>query len=72
MTTSEGHASAQRILREVPETKTLLRHARRLYSVPDVPAHINKHNRRQWARSVAMLGDKWLLAPTFVRERPVL
>ena len=59
---SEGQASALRILREVPEAKALLRHARRLYSTPDVPAHTNKHNRRMWARSVALLGDRWLLA----------
>lgn len=59
---SEGTASAQRILRSVPEAKKLLRRARRLYSVPDVPASINKHNRHQWVRSVEFLGDRWLLA----------
>lgn len=50
--TSEGLQSARR----------LLKHAKRLYSVPEVPEHINRHNRRQWVRSVAMLGDRWLLA----------
>lgn len=61
---SEDHASAVRILREVPlqSPKALLRHARRLYSVADVPEHINRHNRKAWARSVALLGDRWLLA----------
>lgn len=42
--------------------KALLRHARRLYSVADVPEHINRHNRKAWARSVSMLGNRWLLA----------
>lgn len=51
-TESEGLASARR----------LLKHARTLYSVPGVPESTNKHNRKAWARSVALLGDKWLLA----------
>lgn len=49
---SEGLASARRLLKQ----------ARRLYSVPEVPAHINRHNRHQWVRSVSFLGDRWLLA----------
>jgi hypothetical protein len=40
----------------------LLRRARRLFSHPDVPASTQRHNARAWARSVAFLGDKWLLA----------
>lgn len=51
-TPSEGLASARRLLKQ----------ARRLYSVPEVPEHINRHNRRQWVRAVSMLGDRWLLA----------
>lgn len=58
---SEGLKSARR----------LLRHAKKLYSVPDVPAHINKHNRRMWVRSVALLGDKWVYAvPVSRKENP--
>lgn len=49
---SEGLSSARRLLKQ----------DRRLYSVPEVPEHINRHNRRQWVRSVAFLGDNWLLA----------
>jgi phage terminase small subunit len=49
---SEGLSSARR----------LLKHAKSLYSVPEVPEHINRHNRRQWVRSVSFLGDRWLLA----------
>lgn len=40
----------------------LLRMAVRLYSSPHVPKHINRHNQRQWLKSIEFLGDKWLLA----------
>jgi hypothetical protein len=30
--------------------------------------HINRHNMRQWVRSVRFLGDKWLLAVPVVRK----
>jgi hypothetical protein len=40
----------------------LLKRARRLFCAPGVPAHVQRHNVRSWARSVAYLGDKWLLA----------
>jgi hypothetical protein len=40
---------------------TLLRRARRLFNAPDVPASTVRHNCRAWARSVAYLGDKWLI-----------
>jgi hypothetical protein len=26
------------------------------------PIHVQRHNMRQWARSLRLLGDKWLLA----------
>lgn len=39
-----------------------LRHVRQLFNVDHVPRHINRHNQRQWTRSVRFLGDKWLLA----------
>ena len=62
---SEGTASAQNILRCIPELdnpRSLLRHARGLFDVPGVPASTQRHNRKQWTRSVSMLGDKWVLA----------
>lgn len=40
----------------------LLKRARRLFQHADVPASTYRHNVRAWARSVAFLGDKWLLA----------
>lgn len=40
----------------------LLRMAVRLYSNPLVPKEINRHNQRAWLRSIAFLGDRWLLA----------
>ena len=41
---------------------TVLRHVRQLFNVGHVPAHTNRHNQRQWVRSLRHLGDKWLLA----------
>ena len=46
----------------------LARRAVRLYSYKLAPLHINKANRRAWLRSVAMLGDKWLLAKPMQKE----
>lgn len=46
----------------------LLKRARRLFNVPEVPASTRRHNMRSWARSVAMLGDKWLLATPVQRK----
>ena len=40
----------------------LLRMARRLWGVEYLPPEINRLNQLKWARSVSMLGDKWLLA----------
>lgn len=47
---------------------TVLRHVRQLFNVPHVPAHINRHNQRQWVRSIRRLGDKWLLAKPVERK----
>lgn len=47
---------------------TALRRVRQLFNSPDVPAHINRHNQRQWVRSVRHLGDKWLLATPVERR----
>jgi hypothetical protein len=30
--------------------------------------HINRHNMRQWVRSVRFLGDKWLLSTPVQRK----
>ena len=38
----------------------LLRRARQLWLLPDVPASTARHNARAWARMVALLGDKWI------------
>jgi len=35
---------------------------RQLFCVDGVPAHIQRHNCRQWIKSIRFLGDKWLLA----------
>lgn len=43
-------------------SRQLMRKAVRLYSCEYATLAINKHNRRQWLRSVRLLGDKWLLA----------
>lgn len=40
----------------------LLKMARHLWNVDYAPKEVNRRNQRAWARSVARLGDKWLLA----------
>ncbi len=35
---------------------------RQLFYVNGVPAHVQRHNCRQWIKSIRYLGDKWLLA----------
>jgi hypothetical protein len=47
---------------------TALRHVRQLFNVEHVPARINRHNQRQWVRSIRYLGDKWLLAKPVERR----
>ena len=39
----------------------VLRHVRQLFGADYVPRHTNRHNQRQWVRSVRFLGDRWLL-----------
>ena len=41
---------------------TRLKQARRLFVHQDVDQSTARHNIRAWARSLRMLGDKWLLA----------
>lgn len=31
-------------------------------------AHIDRHNRRAWIKSIRMLGDKWLLSTQVQRK----
>jgi hypothetical protein len=47
----------------------LVRRAHALYNNPNVPTHVNRHNRRQWVRSVQLLGDKWLIAKPIERNQ---
>jgi hypothetical protein len=49
---------------------TALRYVRQLFNVDYVPARTNRHNQRQWVRSIRMLGDKWLLAAPVERRTP--
>jgi hypothetical protein len=39
-----------------------LTRVRSLFCVAGVPTHIQRHNCRQWIKSIRFLGDKWLLA----------
>lgn len=49
-------------------TKQLLRRAKALFNSPYVTASTNRHNRKQWVKSVLYLGDKWLLATPVMRK----
>jgi hypothetical protein len=42
-------------------TQALIK-VRQLFYVNGVPTHIQRHNCRQWIKSIRFLGDKWLLA----------
>lgn len=46
----------------------LLRRARKLWNSPFVPESTNRYNQLHWARAVARLGDKWLLARHVERQ----
>jgi len=46
----------------------MLKHVRQLFNAPHVDKRINRHNQRQWVRSVRFLGDKWLLAKPVMRK----
>jgi hypothetical protein len=41
---------------------TFLTRVRGLYCVDGVPVSTQRHNIRQWIKSIRFLGDKWLLA----------
>lgn len=40
---------------------TYLTRARKLFALPYVPTHTQRHNIRAWVASVRYLGDKWLI-----------
>ena len=46
-----------------------LRMVRELFAVDYVPRHTQRHNQRQWVKSVRQLGDRWLLAKQYVPEK---
>lgn len=41
-------------------TQALIK-VRKLFCIPGVPTHIQRHNCRQWIKSVRQLGDRWLV-----------
>lgn len=46
-----------------------LKMVRELFAVDYVPIHTQRHNQRQWVKSVRRLGDKWLLAKPIVVQK---
>lgn len=46
----------------------MLKHVRELFAVDYVPKHTQRHNQKQWVKSVRWLGDKWLLAKPYVPD----
>lgn len=40
----------------------MLKRVRQMYNVEYMSASTNRHNQRQWIKSIRNLGDKWLLA----------
>lgn len=49
----------------------MLKHVRQLFNTEGVDVRINRHNQRQWVRSIRFLGDKWLLAKHVQRKENV-
>lgn len=41
---------------------------RNLFCVDGVPQSTQRHNIRQWVKSIRFLGDKWLLATPVARK----
>lgn len=50
------------------KTNMLIR-VRQHFNCADVKT--NRHNQRQWVRSIRFLGDKWLLAAPIVKRSAV-
>jgi hypothetical protein len=46
----------------------MLKHVRTLFNTEGVDKRINRHNQRQWVKSIRYLGDKWLLAKHIQRK----
>jgi hypothetical protein len=46
----------------------MLKHVRTLFNTEGVDRRINRHNQRQWVKSIRHLGDKWLLATPVQRK----
>ena len=46
----------------------MLRHVPTLFNTEGVERRINRHNQRQWVKSIRHLGDKWLLATPVQRK----
>ncbi len=42
------------------KTEMLIK-VRQLFNVDYVPRHINRHNQKQYIKSIRLLGDKWLI-----------
>lgn len=47
---------------------TRLRQARKNFVHPMAPRSVQRHNMRQWCRSIRMLGPRWLLARPIERR----
>jgi hypothetical protein len=47
---------------------TFLTRVRGLYCVDGVPVSTQRHNMREWIKSIRFLGDKWLLAKPINRK----
>lgn len=47
---------------------TMLRRARSLWNAPWASRETNRYNQLKWARAVARLGDKWLMAAPMERR----
>ena len=49
---------------------TRLRQVRRLFANDLTPTQTQRHNMRNWVRSVRMLGNNWLIAKQVDRRSP--
>lgn len=42
---------------------------RNLFCIDGVPKNVQRHNCRQWVKSIRFLGNKWLLATPITRAK---
>lgn len=47
---------------------TALRHVRKIFCHEHSPRNVQRHNCRQWVKSIRFLGDRWLLATPVTRK----